>query len=229
MRDIIYFLEDMIKAESPVWVTILVALFLLLLAFVLSPGTGARIIDVLLLRKTGKGKTGPDKKHFLSHPIYDYFSLQLSRLKTLDFGGISKSDAIRDMLFLMLTIYRKHVKEFVLEGIHLTDRFEFKQLVHKTILKAEEECEKEWHKLNIEMLEELARDYNTWHSQSASFARMAICNITNSEIYDSVLEQMQEILAIVETKFRVTMPDIEKGLAQANGKYANLVYKSVFF
>lgn len=229
MRDTVQFLEKLIKADNPIWVTVLIALFLLVLAFILSPGTGAKVIDVIMLNRKKDNKPRLDKKYFLGHPIYDYFSYNLIRLKTLDFGGEGKSDAIKDMLYLKITIYHKRVKEFIAEGINISDQFEFKRLVHNTILKAEEDCENEWQRLSIDLLEELIRDYNTWHSQSAGFARMAICNITNSEIYDSILEQMQEILAIVETKFRVTMPDIEKGLTQANGKYAALNYKSIYF
>ena len=229
MRDIVYFLEKLIHAENPVWVTVLTIVFLLMLVFILSPATGAKVIDVFLLKRKKKGKPELSKKHFLGHPIYDYFSFHLVRLKTLDFGGLGKSDAIRDLLYVKITIYQKRVKEFISEGINITDKLEFKRLVNATILKAEEDCEKEWRHLKIELLNELIQDYNTWHSQSAAFARMAICNITNSEIYDSVLEQMQEILAIVETKFRVTMPDIEQGLTQANGKYAGLKYTSIYF
>ena len=229
MRDIVQFLEKLIKADNPTWVTFLIVVFILVLAFILSPGFGAKVIDVILLKKGKADKSKLDKKYFLGHPIYDYFSYNLVRLKNLDFGNTGKSDAIKDMLYLNLTIYRSKIKEFVAVGTNTTDRFEFKQLVHNTVLKAEEDCEKEWRRLKIEMLEELIRDYNSWHSQSAAFARMAICNITNSEIYDSIPERMQEILAILETKFRVTMPDIEKGLAQANGKYKELMYKSIYF
>lgn len=229
MRDIIHFLENLIKADNPIWLTVLIALFLLVLAFILSPGFGAKVIDIIMLKKNKSEKPKLDKKYFLGHPIYDYFSYNLVRLKNLDFGNAGKSDAIKDMLYLNLTIYRSRIKEFVAAGINTADRFEFKQLVHNTILKAEEDCERDWHRLNIEMLEELIRDYYTWHSQSAAFASMAICNITNSEIYDTVLERIQEILVILETKFRVTMPDIEKGLTQANGKYKELKYKSIYF
>lgn len=229
VRDIVHFLENLIKADNPIWVTILIALFILVLAFIMSPGFGAKVVDLIMLKRKKQVKSKLSKKYFLGHPIYDYFSFNLLRLKNLDFGNTGKSDAIKDMLYLKYTIYHSRVKDFITEGIHITDRLEFKRLVHHTILKAEEDCEKEWQKLKIELLEELIRDYNTWHSQSASFARMAICNITNSEIYDSIFEQMQEILAIVETKFRVTMPDIEKGLTQANGKYKELKYKSVYF
>ena len=229
MRDIVQFLEKLIQAENPLWVTTIIALFLLILAFILSPSAGAKIIDVLLLRNSKKNKSALNNRYFLGHPIYDYFNYNLVRLKTLDFGNSGKSDAIKDMLYLNITIYKKRVKEFISIGIHTTDRLEFKRLVRNTILKAEEECEKEWYKLDIDLLDALINDYNSWHAQSSSFARMAICNITNSEIYDTVLEQMQEILAIIETKFRVTMPDIEKGLTQANGKYAALKYKSIYF
>ena len=211
------------------WLTLLIAIFTLVLAFILSPQFGAKVIDVILLKRRKSDKTRLDKKYFLGHPIYDYFSYNLVRLKNLDFGSSGKSDAIKDMLYLKFTIYHDRIKEFISEGINLTDRFEFKRLVHNTILKAEQDCELEWQKLNVELLDELIRDYNAWHAQSAAFARMAICNITNSEIYDTVLERMQEILAILQTKFRVTMPDIEKGLTQANGKYKELKYKSIYF
>lgn len=229
MRDIVQFLEKLIKADNPMWLTLLIAIFILVLAFILSPQFGAKVIDVILLKRGKSDKTRIDKKYFLGHPIYDYFSYNMVRLKNLDFGSSGKSDAIKDMLYLKFTIYHDRIKEFISEGINLTDRFEFKRLVHNTILKAEQDCELEWQKLNVELLDELIRDYNAWHSQSAAFARMAICNITNSEIYDTVLERMQEILAILQTKFRVTMPDIEKGLTQANGKYKELKYKSIYF
>lgn len=229
MRDIVHFLENLIKADNPTWLTVLIALFLLVLAFILSPGFGAKVFDVILLKRNKPDKPKLAKKYFLGHPIYDYFTYNLIRLKHLDFGSSGKSDAIKDMLFLKFTIYHSRIKEFISEGINTTDRFEFKRLVHNTILKAEEDCEQEWKKLKVELLDELIRDYNAWHFQSAAFANMAICNITNSEIYDTVLERMQEILAILETKFRVTMPDIEKGLTQANGKYKELKYKSIYF
>lgn len=229
MRDIVHFLENLIKADNPLWLTVLIAIFILVLAFILSPQFGAKVLDAIMLKKSKSDKPKLVKKYFLAHPIYDYFSYNLMRLKNLDFGNTGKSDAIKDMLYLNLTIYHDRIKEFISEGINISDRFEFKRLVHHTILKAEQDCENEWRNLKIELLEELIRDYNAWHSQSASFARMAICNITNSEIYDTVLERMQEILAILETKFRVTMPDIEKGLAQANGKYKELKYKSIYF
>ncbi len=229
MRDIIQFLENLVKADNPLWLTILIAIFILVLAFILSPQFGAKVIDAILLKRAKSDKTRLDKKYFLGHPIYDYFSYNLVRLKNLDFGSSGKSDAIKDMLYLKFTIYHDRIKEFISEGINQTDRFEFKRLVHNTVLKAEQDCELEWRKLNIELLDELIRDYNSWHAQSAAFASMAICNITNSDIYDTVLERMQEILAILETKFRVTMPDIEKGLTQANGKYKELQYKSIYF
>lgn len=229
MRDIIQFLENLIKADNPLWLTILIAIFILVLAFILSPQFGAKVLEVIFLKKNQPKKTRLDKKYFLNHPVYDYFSYNLSRLKNLDFGSSGKSDAIKDMLYLKFTIYHDRIKEFIAEGINQTDRFEFKRMVHNTILKAEQDCEQEWRKLNIDLLDELIRDYNSWHAQSAAFASIAICNITNSDIYDTVLERMQEILAILETKFRVTMPDIEKGLTQANGKYKELQYKSIYF
>ena len=229
MRDIIQFVEDLLKAEQPVWITVVTAIFVLVLAIVLSPSLGAKLVEtVFTKRKSEKGKK-LGRRYFLNHPVYDYFSYSLTRLRTLDFGSPGKSDAIKDLLYLMFTTYHAKIKAFISEGINITDVFDFKKLVHETILKAEEEYEKEWHRLKIEMLDELIKDYNTWHAQSASFARMAICNITNSEIYDNVPERMQEILAILETKFRVTMPDIEKGLTEANGKYRDLQYKSIFF
>ena len=229
MRDTINFFEKFVQADNPTWVTVLIVVFLLVLAVILSPGFGAKLLDIILLKRNKKGKNKLDKKYFLSHPVFDYFTYNMLRLRNLNFGSSGKSDAIRDMLYLKFSIYHSRIKEFISEGINITDRFEFKKLVHATILMAEEDCEQEWHKLDIDLLGELIMDYNSWHSQSTAFARMAICNITNSDIYDDVLERMQEILAILETKFRVTMPDIEKGLTQANGKYKELKYKSIYF
>jgi len=228
MKDIIHFLENLIKAEHPVWLTLLNSLLVMVIAFILSPATGVKLIDVLLSKKK-KLKNKYSKKFFQHHPVFDYFSYNLIRLRNVDFGNSGKSDAIKDMLYLKYTIYHSKIKEFINEGINTTDKFEFKRLVHDTILKAEQEYEQEWRKLKINLLEELIRDYNTWHSQSAAFSRMAISNITNSDIYDNINERMQEILGILETKFRVTMPDIEKGLTEANGKYKELKYKSIFF
>jgi hypothetical protein len=229
MRDTMHFLENLLKTEQPVWVMVVIALFILVLAIILSPSLGAKLVDTLFSKQKKKNGKELGRKYFLNHPVYDYFSYSLTRLRTLDFGSRGKSNAIKDLLYLMFTIYHAKIKTFIGEGINTTDIFDFKKLVHETILKAEEEYEQEWRKLKIDMLDELIRDYNTWHAQSASFARMAICNITNSEIYDNIPERMQEILAILETKFRVTMPDIEKGLTEANGKYKDLQYKSIFF
>ncbi|MCK5023542.1 MAG: hypothetical protein KAS04_05190 [Candidatus Aenigmarchaeota archaeon] len=209
--------------------TIIIALFLLILAFILSPTSGARLIDLILLKRSRTKKRTFNKKYFLNHPIYDYFSYNLVRLRNIDFGSSGKSDAVKDMLYIKFITYHAKIKEFIAEGINTNDKFDFKKLVHHTILKAEEDCENEWKKLKIDLLDELIRDYNTWHSQSTAFAQMAICNITNSDIYDDVPERMQEILGILETKFRVTMPDIEKGLTEANGKYKDLTYKSIYF
>ena len=229
MREVFQFLEKIIQSDMPVWGGICTALFILLLSLILSPTTGAKLIDLFLLKKkriTGKQLS---KKYFLNYPIFDYLSYNLMRLKSCDFGSEGKTNAIKDLLYLKLTIYKAKIKEFIGEGINITDKFDFKHLVHKTILKAEDEYQLEWQKLKLPVLDELIKDYNVWHNQSAVFARIAICNITNSDIYDNILERMQEILCILETKFRVTMPDIEKGLAEANGKYADLDYKSEFF
>ena len=228
MKDIIHFLENLIKAEHPLWLILLINLFIMVLALILSPSTGAKLIDVFFSKKN-KSKNQYSKKYFLHHPVFDYFSFNLIRLRNIDFGNSGKSDAIKDMLYLKFTIYHSKIKEFINEGINITDKFEFKRLVHDTILIAEQEYEQEWRKLKINLLDELIRDYNTWHSQSAAFSIMAISNITNSDIYDNIYERMQEILGILETKFRVTMPDIEKGLTEANGKYKELKYKSIYF
>ncbi len=229
MQDIIHFLEKLIKSQTPVWVTIGMGIFILLLAVILSPSTGAKLIDLFLLKKKKAISSNLSKKYFLNHPVFDYLSYNLIRLKSLDFGGEGKTNAIKDLLYLKLTVYKAKIKEFIREGITITDKFDFKNLVHETILESEDTYQSEWKKLNLPVLDELIKDYNTWHSQSAAFARIAICNITNSDIYDTILERMQEILCILETKFRVAMPDIEKGLAEANGKYAELQYKSEFF
>jgi hypothetical protein len=229
MRDIVQFLENLMKTEQPVWITLIIVVFILVLAVILSPTMGAKLVETVFTKRSKPKGKNLCRKYFLNHPVYDYFSYSLTRLRTLDFGSPGKSDVIKDLLYLMFTTYHAKIKEFIIEGINTTDVFDFKKLVHRTILKAEEEYEMEWHKLKTDMLDELIRDYNTWHAQSASFARMAICNITNSEIYDEVSERMQEILVILETKFRVAMPDIEKGLTGANGKYRELQYKSIFF
>lgn len=228
MKDIIHLLENLVMAKHPVWLTFLISLFIMILAFILSPSAGVKLIDIFVLKRKNPAPKF-SKKYFLNHPIYDYFSFNLIRLRNIDFGNSGKSDAIKDMLYLMLTNYHAKIKEFINEGVNISDKFDFKKLVHNTILMAEQEYEQEWRKLKINLLEELIRDYNTWHAQSAAFAQMAICNITNSEIYDDVSERMQEILGILETKFRVTMPDIEKGLTEANGKYKELKYKSIYF
>jgi len=229
MKDIMQVLEKLFSSQNPVWVTVVTGLFILILAFILSPSIGVKIIEIV----SGKRKKGNSarltRKHFVNHPIYDYLSYNMERLRSLDFGGKGKTSAVKDLLYLKLTVYRSKIKELIKEGIYITDKFEFKTLVHNTILKAEQDFEKEWKNLKIELLDELIKDYNTWHSQSTAFARMAICNITNSDIYDNIPERIQEILCILETKFRVTMPDIEKGLTEANGKYKDLQYKSTFF
>ena len=229
MRELNHLVENILKAENPIWLTILIVVILLIMTFLLSPRLGAKIVMLVMKGKNSKIRKRLGKKYFLNHPIYDYFAFNQERIKNLDFGGRGKTDAIRDMLFLKFKVYKQTIREFILEGTNLTDRFEFKRLVDRTILKAEEKCEREWKSLSIELLNELIRDYNTWHSQSAAFSRIAVCNITNSDIYDNVPERMQEVLAILETKFRVTMPDIEKGLREANGKYKELEYTSIYF
>ena len=105
MRDIAHFLENLVNAENPLWVTIIIALFLLVLAFILSPTSSVKLIDIILLKRNRKQKKKFGEKYFLNHPIYDYFSYNLTRLRNLDFGSDGKSDAIKDMLYLKFTIY----------------------------------------------------------------------------------------------------------------------------
>jgi ABC-type dipeptide/oligopeptide/nickel transport system permease component len=92
MKEIIHFLENLIKAEHPLWQTLLISSFIMILAFILSPSTGAKLIDVFFSKKN-KSKKQYNKKYFLNHPVFDYFSYNLIRLRSIDFGNTGKSEA----------------------------------------------------------------------------------------------------------------------------------------
>ena len=229
MNETVTTMERIIRAENPIWLTIVICLFVLALALILSPTTGAKVLDLIFYKRRQKQKEELTKKYFLNHPIYDYMTMQMQRLKGLSFGNQAKTAAIRDMLFIMFSNYQTAIKNFITGAIDITDKYEFKQIVLSTILSADKQCEQEWLKLELDNIAELVKDFNGWQSQGAAFTHMAIYNITDSDIYDGELERMQEILSILEARFRVTLPVIEKGLMEANGKYSNLDYVPVYF
>lgn len=229
MQQLFTLAEKLLKAENPLWLTISLGILFQAIIFILSPTSGSKLIDLLLLRRRGKQKKKYTRKYFMNHPIYDYFTYNLSRLRTLDFGNEGKTNAIKDMLYLLYTTYHASITQMITEGLYISDKYEFKELIKQTLLRADEDYLREWGKLKIKQISQLAHTCYHYQAQSIVFTQAAITNIVNSEIYDSVPERMHEILAIVETRFRVTMPDIEKGMSESDDHYNDLNYKSIFF
>lgn len=221
-------MEKLFKAENPVWLTIIIGLFVLALALILSPSAGAKLLDLVFYKRRQKQKKELTDKFFLSHPIYDYLVYNIERLKTLSFGEDAKTALIKDMFYLYFTTYQEKLKEFISVGINITDKYEFKKLVRDQLLTIDNTIETAWLGLGAGGIVSIVKEINGWQSQSTSFTRMAIYSITDSEIFDSPQERMQEILVILETRFRVTLPDIERGLAKDNSIFDGLEYSPIY-
>jgi hypothetical protein len=221
-------MEKLFKAENPVWLTITIGLFVLALALILSPSAGAKLLDLVFYNKRRKQKKELTDKFFLSHPIHDYLVYNIERLKTLSFGDDAKTALIKDMFYLFFTIYHEKLKEFISVGINTTDKYEFKKLVRDKILTADSAIETAWLGLGAAGIVSIVKEINAWQSQSTSFTRMAIYSITDSEIFDNPQERMQEILVVLETRFRVTLPDIERGLVKDNSIFDGLEYTPIY-
>jgi hypothetical protein len=222
MREITQTMEKMFKAENPIWLTIVIGIFVLALALIPSPSSGAKLLDLIFYKKRQKQKKELTDKFFLNHPVFDFLAYNLERLKTLDFGSEGKTALARDMLFIFFTTYKERIKEFITESINLEDRYALKKLAREKILTADSAVTSQWLGLKVGGIENTAKEFNTWQAQSKQFAQMAIYNITDSDIYDSPQERLQEILITLEARFRATLPDIEKGLAKTGNSYDNL-------
>lgn len=229
VKDIITYLME---TTLPAWIVAILALLFLFISFLtifLKSKHTLKILEFIFPKRKKilrKGYIKNPQNYFHNHPVYDFIDYYTGKIYEFDFGSEFKNNAFKDMLVVKMRTYTEKINEFIRRGLETNDRFILKQITRETILDCLEHYEARWYKLGIPRFDELKEDYKLWHKQSSKFSLLAIQNILNSAIYDDTYERMDEILMILETKFRVTMPDIEKGLREANGKYDNLVYKS---
>lgn len=199
-------------------ILLIAALFVVLAGILFYPVIRAKVIALISYKKRKLFKYDLSVQSLLNHPILTYLNLQQVGIQYLFFDTPAHTEAVKDMLVVLFTTYKKAIQDFVIQGSVLADKYAFKALVGNTILKMDKTCESEWLKLDIENKEDMIASFHQWQSDASGFLNRAIINVTQSDIYDNNMERIQEILSLLQTKFDMTIPDIDRsfGLPTSN-------------
>ena len=210
--------------KSPVIVFIAALNFGLMASVIFYPVVRSKVAALVSFKKRKLFKYDMTVQALLNHPVLSYLSLQQTGIKHLVFDDPGHTETIKDMLNIYFATYKKAIKDFITQGVVLTDKYAFKKLVENTILLMDNTCDEEWSKLDFEGKEGLIKSFQAWQQRAAGFLNRAIMNVTVSNIYDNNIERLQEILSLLQAKLDMTLPDIDQAFGVPRDKTAGISF-----
>lgn len=179
-------------------------------AVIFYPYVRSRFIALVSYKKRKFFKYDLTVQQLLNHAIIAYLSLQQSGIRHLEFPDKQMEAHIKDMLNILFSTYKKAIKDFITQGVVITDKYAFKKLLESTILEMDKLCEAEWRKLNIPGIDTLIKNFHQHQRESTGFLNRAILHVATGDVYDNSIERIQEILSLLEVKFDMTIPDVHE-------------------